>query len=86
VRSTGSIFLLNDVYDLNLENGTPFVVAGTGKPLRQFIFSYDLAKLFIWTLREYDDVEPVILSGNHIDLSLLSPSDPLISQLVKTKK
>ena len=47
----------------SLENGTPFVVAGTGKPLRQFIYSRDLAKLFIWQLREYDDVEPVILSG-----------------------
>jgi len=45
------------------DNGTPFVVSGTGKPLRQFIYSYDLAKLFIWMLREYDDVEPVILSG-----------------------
>lgn len=49
----------------NLENGTPFVVAGTGKPLRQFIYSRDLAKLFIWQLREYDDVEPVIFSGAH---------------------
>lgn len=48
-----------------LENGTPFVVSGTGKPLRQFIYSYDLAKLFIWMLREYDDVEPVILSGDY---------------------
>lgn len=45
------------------ENGTPFVVSGTGKPLRQFIYSRDLAKLFIWTLREYEDIEPVILSG-----------------------
>jgi len=45
------------------ENGTPFVVSGTGKPLRQFIYSFDLAKLFIWVMREYDDVEPVILSG-----------------------
>ena len=45
------------------ENGTPFIVGGSGKPLRQFIYSRDLAKLFIWQLREYDDVEPVILSG-----------------------
>ena len=45
------------------ENGTPFVVGGTGKPLRQFIYSRDLAKLFIWQMREYDSVEPVILSG-----------------------
>jgi len=55
-----------------LENGTPFVVSGTGKPLRQFIFSYDLAKLFIWMLREYDDVEPVILSGDLV-FSLVKP-------------
>jgi nucleoside-diphosphate-sugar epimerase len=44
-------------------NNTPFIVFGSGKPLRQFIYSYDLAKLFIWQLREYNDIEPVILSG-----------------------
>jgi len=46
-----------------LENNTPFIVGGTGKPLRQFIYSRDLAKLFIWTLREYKETEPIILSG-----------------------
>lgn len=56
-RNCGLFFFIHP------ENNTPFIVAGTGKPLRQFIFSYDLAKLFIWMLREYDDVEPVILSG-----------------------
>ena len=45
------------------ENETPFVVAGTGKPLRQFIYSRDLAKLFIWVLREYKEIDPIILSG-----------------------
>lgn len=35
---------------------------GTGKPLRQFIFSIDLAKLFIWVLRNYESVDPIILS------------------------
>jgi len=44
------------------EKGEDLKVAGTGKPLRQFIYSRDLARLFIWMLREYDDVEPVILS------------------------
>ncbi len=46
-----------------LEKGEDLTVAGTGKPLRQFIYSRDLAKLFIWMLRDYDDVEPLILSG-----------------------
>ena len=45
------------------ENGTPFIMAGTGRPLRQFIYSRDLAKLFIWTLREYQEITPLILSG-----------------------
>lgn len=39
-----------------------FSVYGSGKPLRQFIYSLDLAKLFIWVLRSYDSVEPIILS------------------------
>lgn len=55
--------IIANAYLFNQENNTPFIVSGTGKPLRQFIYSYDLAKLFIWMLREYDDVEPVILSG-----------------------
>jgi GDP-L-fucose synthase len=47
---------------LDIENNTPFVVAGSGKPLRQFVYSHDLAKMFIWQLREYNDVEPIIFS------------------------
>ncbi len=33
------------------ENNTDFVVWGTGKPLRQFIFALDLARLMIWCVR-----------------------------------
>jgi len=61
------------------QNGTPFVVSGTGKPLRQFIYSYDLAKLFIWMLREYDDVEPVILSvGEDDEVSIKEVADAIV--------
>ncbi|KAG6805028.1 GDP-L-fucose synthase, partial [Arthromyces matolae] len=60
-------------------NGTPFVVSGTGKPLRQFIYSRDLAKLFIWQLREYDDVEPVILSvGEDEEVSIKEVADAIV--------
>lgn len=38
------------------------MVAGSGKPLRQFVYSHDLARMFIWQLREYNDVEPIIFS------------------------
>ncbi|KAJ7056962.1 hypothetical protein C8F01DRAFT_1152876 [Mycena amicta] len=61
------------------KNGTPFIVAGTGKPLRQFIFSYDLAKLFVWMLREYDEIEPIILSvGEEEEVSIKQVADAIV--------
>jgi len=43
-------------------DGTDFVIWGSGSPLRQFIFSTDLAFLTLWTLRNYDSIDPIILS------------------------
>ncbi|XP_050299750.1 GDP-L-fucose synthase [Anthonomus grandis grandis] len=54
--------LIKKLFDIIKEGGDTFTVMGTGKPLRQFIYSLDLAKLFIWVLREYNEVEPIILS------------------------
>ena len=45
-------------------NKTEFIVRGTGKPLRQFIYSVDLAKLIIWTLEKYHELDNIILSVN----------------------
>ena len=39
-----------------------FKVNGTGKPLRQFIYSRDLGRLMIWTVRSYDEKDPIFLS------------------------
>jgi len=47
--------------------GEKVVVCGTGAPLRQFIYSLDLAKLAIWVLRNYDLPEPIILSVDEQD-------------------
>ena len=44
-----------------------FVVRGTGNPLRQFIHSEDLAKLIMWTLLEYNEKSPIILSVGEED-------------------
>jgi GDP-L-fucose synthase len=43
-------------------DGTDFTIWGSGTPLRQFIFSHDLARLTLWVMREYDSAEPIILS------------------------
>ncbi|KAI5714023.1 hypothetical protein M8J76_009704 [Diaphorina citri] len=59
--------LIRKLYDTIEKGGDEFKVLGTGKPLRQFIYSLDLARLFIWVLREYDSVEPIILSVDEKD-------------------
>jgi GDP-L-fucose synthase len=45
-------------------DGTPLTVWGSGQPLRQFIYSKDLAKLIVWTARGYEEISPIILSVN----------------------
>jgi GDP-L-fucose synthase len=42
--------------------GTDFTIWGSGTPLRQFIYSRDLAELTVWVLREYHDPTPITLS------------------------
>ena len=44
------------------ETKTPLTIWGSGKPLREFIFSKDVAKLTEWVLYNYNENEPIILS------------------------
>jgi GDP-L-fucose synthase len=44
------------------QKNEPFVVRGTGKPLRQFIYSIDLAKIIMELILEYHSTESVIIS------------------------
>eukprot|EP00543_Licmophora_paradoxa_P005458 CAMPEP_0202458576 /NCGR_PEP_ID=MMETSP1360-20130828/26461_1 /ASSEMBLY_ACC=CAM_ASM_000848 /TAXON_ID=515479 /ORGANISM="Licmophora paradoxa, Strain CCMP2313" /LENGTH=321 /DNA_ID=CAMNT_0049079181 /DNA_START=53 /DNA_END=1018 /DNA_ORIENTATION=- len=44
------------------KNNTPFTIWGSGTPLRQFIYSLDLAELTVWVMREYHEPEPITLS------------------------
>ena len=43
-------------------DGTPFSIWGSGTPLRQFMYSEDLAKLTLWVMRDYHSPEPIICS------------------------
>jgi len=58
--------LINKAYQAK-KNGTPFEIWGTGAPLRQFIYSLDLAKLTVWVLREYQEIDPIILATDEAD-------------------
>ena len=45
------------------QKGEDFLVKGTGKPLRQFIFSNDLAYYILWYTLRYDGNETMILAN-----------------------
>nr|XP_002124066.1 GDP-L-fucose synthase [Ciona intestinalis]XP_026691007.1 GDP-L-fucose synthase [Ciona intestinalis] len=62
--------LIHKVYKCK-ENNTPLTVWGTGRARRQFIYSKDLGRLFLWVLREYKETEPIILSvGEEDEISI----------------
>ncbi|XP_077207454.1 GDP-L-fucose synthase isoform X2 [Paroedura picta] len=73
--------LIHKAY-LAKKNGTPLTVWGTGKPRRQFIYSLDLARLFLWVLREYDEVEPIILSvGEEDEVSIREAAESVVGAM-----
>lgn len=44
-------------------NGQPLHIWGSGRPLREFIFSRDVARLADWMVRNYSGAEPLILTS-----------------------
>lgn len=44
------------------KEGKPFTIWGSGTPLRQFIYSLDLAELTVWVMRDYHSPDPITLS------------------------
>ncbi|KAJ4943184.1 hypothetical protein JOQ06_005689 [Pogonophryne albipinna] len=64
------------------KEGKPLVVWGSGSPRRQFIYSLDLARLFLWVLREYPEVDPVILSvGEEEEVSIKEAAEAVVQSL-----
>jgi len=48
--------------DEAMESETDFVIWGSGKPWREFIYVEDVAKISKWVLQNYDDAIPFIMS------------------------
>jgi len=68
------------------QQGVPLVVAGSGAPLRQFIYSHDLALLLIWTLEHYNATGENPCSGagsGAIILSVDPAAEISIAQVVQ---
>lgn len=58
--------LIHQCY-LSKKEGRPFVIKGSGRPLRQFIFHEDLGKLILWVTLHYQERESIILSVGEED-------------------
>lgn len=60
-------------------DGTDFTVWGSGKPLREFIYSKDVARLAEWAVRNYNETEPIIF-GTSEEVSIKDMVDLLIQE------
>jgi len=59
------------------KNNIDFVIWGSGKPLREFIFSKDVAALSKWVLDKYSESEPIILSTS-VEHSIMDIVDLIV--------
>jgi GDP-L-fucose synthase len=67
------------------QNNEPFVIWGSGKPLRQFIYSNDLASLMLWYLLESDKTEPVILATDPKDEIAIADAAHMVADAMEFK-
>lgn len=93
-----NLYGLNDNYDLNNSHvipalirkfyeshvsGSDVVIWGSGKPLREFTFSDDAARIMWWVVENYDETEPVNI-GNTEEVSIADVAH-LISKIMGFK-
>lgn len=57
-----------------------FVVWGTGKPLREFIYSEDIAKISLDALEHYNEADPLIVSSG-VEISIRDVVDIIVDLL-----
>jgi len=73
--------MMHKVYLAKKEN-KPFIVWGSGKPLRQFIYNVDLGELIVWALRSYNEIKPIILSvGEEDEVSIKHAAEAVVKAL-----
>lgn len=53
------------------KNNTDITIWGSGAPLKQFLYSYDLANIIIYLLFNYKDTKPIICAGDEISVRTL---------------
>lgn len=73
--------LIHKCYIAMKEN-KPFTVWGSGTPLRQFIYNRDMGELILWTLDNYSDDHPIILSvGEEDEISIADGARAIVEAM-----
>lgn len=50
--------------------------------MRQFIYSRDLARLMVWAMREYHEIDPIILSvGEEDEVSIKQVAQAIVKAM-----
>jgi len=70
--------LMHKLY-LAQKNNTDFIVWGSGRPLREFIYSKDIAKLSEWAIDNYNEIEPIIFTNSQ-EISIMNLVDLLVKE------
>jgi GDP-L-fucose synthase len=70
--------LIHKLY-LAQKSNTDFTVWGSGNPLREFIFSKDVAKLSEWAVDHYNESEPIIFTTSN-EISIKDLVDLLVKE------
>ncbi len=65
---------------LAMKNNTDLVLWGSGKPLREMVYSKDIAELAIWALENYSEEYSIILSHG-IETSIMDIVDVIVRKI-----
>lgn len=65
---------------LAMKNKTDLILWGTGSPLREMVYSKDIAELAIWALDNYSEETPIILS-NGLEVSIKDIVEIIVSKM-----
>ncbi|XP_030262457.1 GDP-L-fucose synthase-like isoform X3 [Sparus aurata] len=76
--------LIGKTYKAKME-GTPVTVCGTGAARRLFTLSWDVGRLIVWVLREYDEIQPIILSVGEEDEISIKDAVEMIAEALDFK-
>ena len=70
---------LNHKVFLDKKNKVDLAVWGSGKPLREFVYSKDIAKLILWAIEHYDEDTPIIFSNGQ-EMSIKELVEVIVEQ------